>query len=415
MFIRSFVFVLISGMVAANVAAQSFNFGSAKSGSSIVGVDTIYDQARGFGFEPGAEVQCGPNSCTSDKPYYFSAKVPEGNYRVTVRFGHEAFATAPVVKAELRRLMLDRVTTTPAKYVTKSFIVNVRTPQIATGGEVKLKDREKTTEQWAWDDKLTLEFNGIQPSVASILIEPVKLPTVFLLGDSTVCDQPGEPYASWGQMITAFFGPNVAIANHAESGESLRSSYGAKRLDKVVSLIKPGDFLLIQYGHNDMKERGEGVGAFRTYKDSLKQFTAAARAKGATVILVSPMHRRTFDPTGKFIVNSHGDYPASVRQAAVEEKVAFIDLHARSKELYEAFGKDGSGVLFKEGDGTHHNAFGANQLAKIIVQSILDQNMPLAKYLIKDRSRFDPRKPDDPKTFNVPASPAVAEMKPLGS
>jgi lysophospholipase L1-like esterase len=415
MLIRSFLFISVVAIFCAVASAQSFTFGSAESGSSMVGAETAYNRERGFGFEPGAKVQCGPNSCTSDKPYYFSAKVAEGNYRVTVRFGHEAFATAPVVKAELRRLMLDRVTTTPAKYVTKSFIVNVRTPQIATAGEVKLKDREKTTEQWAWDEKLTLEFNGVQPSVASIVIEPVNLSKVFLLGDSTVCDQPGEPYASWGQMITRFFDDKIAVANHAESGESLRSSFGAKRLDKVVSLIKPGDFLLIQYGHNDMKEKGEGIGAFTSYKASLKQFTEAARARGATVILISPMHRRTFDPTGKFITNSHGDYPAAVRQAAIEEKVAFIDLHARSKELYEAFGKDGSGVLFKEGDGTHHNAFGAYQLARIIVQSIRDQNMPLAKYLIRQQSRFDPRKPDDPKLFSVPASPAVAEMKPLGS
>ena len=83
------------------------------------------------------------------------------------------------------------------------------------------------------------------------------MPTIFLLGDSTVCDQPLEPYASWGQMLTRFFGLGVAIANHAESGESLRSSLGAKRLDKILSLIKPGDYLLIQYAHNDEKEKGE--------------------------------------------------------------------------------------------------------------------------------------------------------------
>lgn len=411
--------ILIASLLSVSVSlpalAQKFDFGSESSGGMLVTANTIYDRARGYGFEPNANVKCAADGCTSDKAFYFSAKVPEGNYRVTVRFGNRSFATAPVVKAELRRFMLDGVTTAPAKSVSKSFIVNVRTPQISTGGEVRLKDRERTSEQWAWDDKLTLEFNGAQPSITSIKIDPVVVPTAFLLGDSTVCDQPGEPYASWGQMITRFFDDKIAVANHAESGESLRSSFGAKRLDKVVSLIKPGDFLLIQYGHNDMKEKGEGIGAFTSYKASLKQFTEAARAKGASVILISPMHRRTFDPTGNFIVNSHGDYPAAVRQAAIEEKVAFIDLHARSKELYEAFGKDGSGVLFKEGDGTHHNAFGASQLSKLIVQSICDQNMPLAKYLIKDWSRFDPRKPDDPKLFNVPASPAVAEMKPLGS
>ena len=179
-----------------------------------------------------------------------------------MNFGDRQIATSNVVKAELRRLMLERVDTKAGEFVTRSFVVNVRTPKISTGGDVKLKDRERTSEQWAWDEKLTLEFNGSRPAVSAITVEPVSVPTVFLLGDSTVSDQPGEPYASWGQMITRFFGDNVAIANHAESGESLRSSFGAKRLEKVVSILKKGDFLLIQYGHNDMKERGDGVGAF---------------------------------------------------------------------------------------------------------------------------------------------------------
>lgn len=411
------ILILLAAFAANAQSVRKFDFGAstAFAGSSIVSANDTYSREKGFGFEPDANVICSSGTCASEKPFYFSAKVPEGNYRVTVRFGHSQFATSPVVKAELRRLILDGITTPPGKFLTRTFIVNVRTPQIATVGQVKLKDREKTSEQWAWDEKLTLEFNGTQPSIASILIEQVNIPTVFLLGDSTVCDQPGEPYASWGQMITAFFGSNIAVANHAESGESLRSSFGAKRLDKVVSLIKPGDFLLIQYGHNDMKEKGEGVGAFTTYKASLREFTQAAKAKGATVILISPMHRRTFDPTGKTITNSHGDYPEAVRQAAKEENVAFIDLNAMSKVLYETFGKDGSGVLFKEGDGTHHNPFGAYQLAKTIVQSIRDQKLPLAKYLIKDLPKYDPKKPDDLKTFAIPASPAVTDLKPLGS
>ncbi len=411
------ILILLAAFAANAQSVRKFDFGAstAVAGSSMVSANDTYSREKGFGFEPDANVICSSGTCSSEKPFYFSAKVPEGNYRITVRFGHSQFATSPVVKAELRRLMLGGITTQPGKFVTRSFTVNVRTPQIATGGQVKLKDREKTSEQWAWDEKLTLEFNGTQPSIASILIEQVNIPTVFLLGDSTVCDQPGEPYASWGQMITAFFGSNIAVANHAESGESLRSSFGAKRLDKVVSLIKPGDFLLIQYGHNDMKEKGEGVGAFTTYKASLRQFSQAAKAKGATVILISPMHRRTFDPSGKFITNSHGDYPEAVRQAAKEENVAFIDLNAKSKDLYEAFGKDGSGVLFKEGDGTHHNNYGSYQLAKIIVQSIRDQKLPLVKFLIKDLPKYDPKKPDDLKTVTIPASPAITDLKPLGN
>jgi lysophospholipase L1-like esterase len=421
MFLRVIVFALFTICFVAVTTAQTvrrkFDFGVDKPAAdrTLVRADDVYDKVKGFGFEPNASVKCGSGSCMSDKPFYFSVAVPEGNYRVTVRFGNAAFATAPVVKAEIRRLMLEGVSTAPGKFVTKDFIVNVRTPKISTGGEVKLKDREKLSEQWAWDEKLTLEFNGTQPSISSIEIEPVNVPTVFLLGDSTVCDQPGEPYASWGQMLTRFFDDKVAIANHAESGESLKSSFGARRLDKVVSLIKPGDFLLIQYGHNDMKEKGDGIGAFTSYKASLKQFTDAAKAKGASVLLINPMHRRTFDPSGKFVTNSHGDYPEAVRQAAKEEKVPLIDLTAMSKDLYEALGKDGSGVLFKEGDGTHHNNYGSYQLAKIIVQSIRDQKLPLAKFLIKDLPKYDPKKPDDLKTFAIPASPAVTDLKPLGS
>lgn len=382
-----------------------------------------YGKDSRFGFEPGTKVNCvdrrlkkGETSgvCFSNAPFYFSTALPEGNYRVTITFGDELAATSTTVKTELRRLMLERIDTEQGKFVNRSFVVNVRTQQIATGGEVKLKDRERTNEQWAWDEKLTLEFNGAHPSISAINIERVNVSTVFLLGDSTVCDQPGEPYASWGQMITRFFGDKVAIANHAESGESLKSSFGAKRLDKVLSLMKPGDYLLIQYGHNDEKEKGDGIGAFTSYKASLKQFVEAAKAKGGRVILINPMHRRTFDADGK-INNSHGDYPEAVRQAANEERVPLIDLTAKSKDLYEAFGKEGSDVLFKEGDGTHHNAFGAYQIAKIIVQSIRDQRLPLAKYLIRGLPAYDPKHPDDPKTFSLPASPAVAHAKPLGS
>jgi len=317
------------------------------------------------------------------------------------------------VKAELRRLMFEPMDVGKGKVVMRSFIVNVRTPEISTGGQVKLKDREKTTEWSAWDDKLTLEFNGKHPSISSLRIEKVNVPTIFLLGDSTVCDQPSEPYASWGQMFTRFFNDKVAIANNAESGESLKSSFGAKRLDKVLSVMKPGDYLLIQYGHNDEKEKGEGVGAFTTYKDSLKQFVEAARAKGGIPILITPMHRRTFDKAGT-ITNSHGDYPEAVRQAAKENKAPLIDLNAMSKDLYEALGPEGSGILFKEGDGTHHNNYGSYELARCIVQAIKDQRLPLVKYIV-NTPLFDPKHPDPIAGFNVPASPLMTDVKPLGN
>jgi lysophospholipase L1-like esterase len=402
-------------------SAKKFAFGAGKvsNGYALVQANDVYSKERGYGFEPGANVSCsainGKTSaglCSSDKPFYFSAAVSEGNYKVTITFGDQAAATETTVKAELRRLMIEKVETKKGKFATESFIVNVRTPQFP-GGEVKLKDREKTMEWWAWDEKLTLEFNGARPAINEITIEKVNVPTIYLLGDSTVCDQPGEPYASWGQMLPRFFKPEIAVANHAESGESLRSSLGAKRLEKVLSLIKKGDYAFIQFGHNDEKEKGEGIGALTTYKASLKRYVADVRAKGGIPVLVTPMHRRTFDASGK-ITNSHGDYPEAVRLAATEEKVALIDLTAMSKDFYEALGAENSKIAFKEGDGTHHNNYGAYELAKMIVEGIKADKLAITKYL-KTTPKFNPAMPDSAETFAIPASPTAPTAKPLGS
>ncbi len=395
--------------------SYKFDFGAkAAAGATQVSSSSVYGKESGYGFEPGANVKSNDRGVTSDKPFFFSVAVPEGNYSVRLTVGDAKEATSTTVKAELRRLMLEKVETAPGKFATQSFVVNVRTPLLAQGGEVKLKDREKTSEWWAWDEKLTLEFNGAHPAISAIEITNADVPTIFLLGDSTVCDQPAEPYNSWGQMLTRFFTPGVAIANHAESGESLKSSLGARRLDKVLSLIKPGDYLFIQYGHNDMKEKGEGVGAFTTYKADLKKFVAEARKRGATPVVVTAMNRRTFDAGGK-ITNSLGDYPEAVRQVAKEENVVLIDLNAMSKALYEALGPEKSGVLFKEGDGTHHSNYGSYELAKCIVEGIKANHLDIAKFLVKDVPSFDPNKPDSPDKFNVPGSPRSTGVKPLGN
>jgi len=311
-------------------------------------------------------------------------------------------------------LMIERVQTARGRFVTRTFTVNVRTPQIAGDSEVKLKDREKSTEWWAWDEKLTLEFNNSHPSVCAIEITRVEVPTIYLLGDSTVCDQPSEPYNSWGQMLTRFFKPGIAIANHAESGESLRSSLGAHRLDKVLNTMKPGDYLIIQYGHNDEKEKGEGIGAFTTYKADLKKFVAEARKRGGIPVLVTPVQRRTFDQNGK-IANSHGDYPEAVRQLAREEKVPLIDLNAMSKTLYEAWGAEPSKRAFAPNDNTHHDNYGSYELARCIVEGINASKLGLGKFMVTDIGPFDPSRPDPIDSFVLPASPKANSVKPLGN
>jgi len=375
--------------------------------------DTVYTQTQGYGFEPGAKISCfdrgrdklGGDFCTSEQPFFFSVALPEGNYRVTVTLGDPEGESTTTIKAELRRLLLEKVLTSKGKVVTRTFLVNVRTPRISGDGEVKLKDREKTSEIWAWDEKLTLEFNNTRPCISALEISRIEnAPTIYILGDSTVCDQPSEPYNSWGQMLPRFFKPAVVIANHAESGESLKSSLGARRLDKVLSLIKPGDYLFIQFGHNDEKERGEGIGPFTSFKNDLKRFVSETRGKGGIPVLVTPVQRRTFDNQGK-ITNSHGDYPAAVRQVAREEKIPLIDLHEMSTRFYEALGPERSKLAFKEGDGTHHNNYGSYELAKCIVAGIKANRLSVVKYLATDLPEFDPGHPDSIDTFSIPPSP----------
>jgi lysophospholipase L1-like esterase len=410
-----------------------FDFGSGKVADGYVQVlpTTLYTAELGYGFEPGATVQAidrGGNDplkgdfCTSDKPFQFSVAVPEGNYQVAVTLGDPDGESKTTIKAESRRLMVEKAHLDKGKIQTYTFCVNVRTPQIPSGGVVRLKDREKAGEARAWDDKLTLEFDDVRPCVSAIEIKKVdNLPVVYVCGDSTVCDQPGENYASWGQMLPRFFKPDVVVANHGESGESLRGFLGEKRWDKIMSLLKPGDYVIVQMGHNDEKERGEGVGAMTSYKRDLKRFVADARSKGATPIIVSPMERRNFD--GAKIKPSHntqyGDVPEAVRQVAKEDRVAFVDLTALSVTFYETLGPEKAYLAFAgsgpQRDATHHDNYGAYELAKCIVQGIRDNKLDLAKHIADDFQGFDPAKPDSVEGFVMPAGPQGAGVRPLGS
>ncbi|MDQ2687784.1 MAG: rhamnogalacturonan acetylesterase [Armatimonadota bacterium] len=401
-------------------AKFDFRSGKAAKGFMSVTPTTAYSSALGYGYEPGS-VGAAP-----DKPVLFSIALPEGNYNVTVTLGDAKSASDTTVKAEARRLMLEKMQTEPGKFVTRTFTVNVRTPKIPTGGQIHLKQRE--IGYLNWDDKLTLEFNGPRPRVDTLEITPAtNAVTVFITGDSTVTDQPDEPWAAWGQMLPRFFGPGIAITNYAESGESLRSTLGARRLDKVLSVMKPGDYLFIQFGHNDQKEHGAGVGAFTTYKADLKHFVLEAKKRGGLPVLVTSINRRRFDADGK-IVNTLGDYPEAVRQTAQEENVPLIDLNAMSKTLFEALGPEGTLKAFvhypantfpgqaKElKDDTHFNSYGAYELARCIVEGIKADKLGLVKSLTDDVPTFDPARPDPVSAWTLPASPASSTVKPDGS
>jgi lysophospholipase L1-like esterase len=309
------------------------------------------------------------------------------------------------VKAELRRLMLEKIHTDPGQSITRSFTVNIRTPKINETNLVHLKDREKTSEWRDWDDKLTLEFNGEHPGISKMEIEKVDVPTVYILGDSTVCDQPAEPWNSWGQMLPRFFKPEIAVANHAESGETVASSLHALRFEKVFSLMKPGDYLFVQFGHNDMKNHA--TNALDIYKSDLQKIVARTRSLGGTPVLVTSMERKA----GVEHPTLDG-YPDAVREVAKSENCALVDLNAMSVVFYKALGDD-IGKAFQ--DGTHHNNYGSYELAKCVIEGIKQDNLPLAKYIVDDFVDFDPAHPDPVATFTMSVSPNFSSMKPLGN
>lgn len=406
--------LLIAGTLAAH--AQKFVCGQAQPGATQLTAASLYTaSAPGFDLYKAPEVTA--KSCSSDKPFFFSAALPEGNYRVTVILGADR-PSVTTVWAEARRLMLEKVSTKAKASVTRTFDVSVRVPQIAGDANhlVRLKPREVGALDW--DNKLTIEFNGDHPSFRSIAIEPIKETTVYLAGDSTVVDQDVEPWAAWGQMLPRFFLPGVVIANHGESGETSKSFVGEQRLAKVMSLIQPGDYLFMQFAHNDQKPNAVSLD---NYKILLADYIEQTRAKGATPVLVTSMNRRTFDANGK-ITNSLAGYPDAVREIAAAQHVALIDLNAMSKTLFEAMGPEGSMKAFMHypanafpnqteaiSDDTHFNKYGAYELARCIVHGIRADKLSLSALLAKDIPDFDPSKPDRQAAFDLPATPIPAK------
>ncbi|MGH7995371.1 MAG: rhamnogalacturonan acetylesterase [Opitutaceae bacterium] len=371
-----------------------------------------YRLEEGYGYLPGVAA---PGAAPG---FYFAVREEPGNYDVAVTVGDPSRPSVTTIKAELRRLIAGPIRTAAGQSRTIHFAVNLRVPRIAGDGRVRLKPREKTGEIWDWDRRLELEFDGAQAAVETITITPAgHIPTLYIAGDSTVCDQPYEPYASWGQMFTDFFGPGVAVANHAESGESLDSFIGERRLAKLDTLMRPGDYLFIQSGHNDQKEHGPGKGPFQSYTRDLERMIDDARAHGTTPVLITPLSRRTFGPQGR-IVNSLGEFPAAMRAVAGARHTAVIDLNAMSETLYDTLGPGGASRLFPVVHGarekTHTDDFGAYEVARCVVTGVMRDQLPIVRYLRPWVRPYDPRHPDNPADFAIPPSPRAAQIKPYG-
>lgn len=399
-----------------------YSFGaSAEPGFTRVTTDTKYTQELGYGFDLESRPQAVGRVTGGSRPFFFSAKLAPGVYKVAVTLGGEASASQTTIKSESRRLMVEAFKTTAGESKTVEFLVHIRVPQIPGGSIVRMKPRENelnrifikwdkemevTFLELDWDEKLTLEFSDERPALHSIHITSFEKPvTVYLCGDSTMTDQMMEPWGAWGQQIPRFFKPPVAIANYAQSGETAASFFGEQRWAKVMSEIRAGDYVFLQFGINDRTAPDE------QFKASFVRFIDEARAKGAIPVLVTSQNLRRLTPEGKG-TNTLGTKPEVMRQVAKEKEAILIDLNEMSARLYEAIGVADLPKAFV--DGTHQNMYGSYVLAKCVVQGIIDAKLPWAQYVVDDWKTFDPSNPDKVADFRLPPDPQLDPARPGG-
>lgn len=419
-----------------------FDFGTGKpaEGYTAVTPNTVFTAQTGYGFShqssPVAVRRKGDRLegtyITSNKPIYFSVALPEGNFDIKVLLGDKKGVSSTIIRAECRRLMTGHTITQKGEIVEAKFSIHLRDSMIRNAegkvvSRVKLKPRESA--YLHWDNLLTLEFNDSLPKICALEIMPNNTtPTIFLAGNSTVVDQGKEPWAAWGQMFPAMIAPGKAIiANYAESGEALRSFKGANRLEKIWSMAKPGDYLFIEFAHNDQKPGGSHLDPFTTYMSTLKSWIAEARKRNITPVLVTSMHRRNFDAAGK-IVNTLLDYPDAMRKTALDENVLLVDLNTMSKELYEAWGPEKSLKAFvhfpantfpgqdkKLEDNTHFSTYGAYELAKCVAAALAASSPTFKSIILPSFQQYDPRHPLSFEKFYLPMGSLVNAIKPDGN
>ena len=406
-----------------NAQRHDFSFAGPRADATVITPADTFSTEKGYGYDfikvPGKK------GC---EPFIFSVNVPDGNYKVTVTLGNKKKAASTTVRAESRRLFLNNIATKKGELKDFSFIVNKRDTRIGDNDFVRIKPREKT--KLNWDDKLSIEVTGDAPACAAIRIEPAdpEVTTLWLCGNSTVVDQDYEPWASWGQMITQWFDDRVAVANYAESGERASSFIAEKRLAKIISLMKAGDYLFVEFGHNDQKEKGAGKGAYYNFATCLKTFIDEARAKGVTPVFITPTQRRAFDATNTKIVETHADYPDAMRWVAQREQVPVIELHDMTRTFFETLGFEGSkkalvhypantypGQPTALADNTHFNPYGAYEISKMVVEGIKSLQLPIVSHIKDIYTPFDPAHPDALDTFHWVDSQFFEVAKPDGN
>ncbi len=232
--------------------------------------------------------------------------------------------------------------------------------------------------------------------LAAAFASAADAPRLYLAGDSTMANKPLDlPERGWGQSLATLFKDADTVQNHAMNGRSTLSFITEGRWEKITTALKAGDFVIIQFGHNDEKveDPKRGTDPKTTFPANLRRFVADVRAKGASPILATPVARRKFDAAGK-LQPTHGAYPDAIRRVATEEKVPLLELEKATSAWLQAEGDEptkkyfmwieaGKYAKIPDGrkDDTHFVEAGAAKVAALAVAQIREQKLPLAAWL----------------------------------
>jgi hypothetical protein len=388
--IAAIVSVAAATQAAAPPTKFDFGTGAAEPGYTKVTPTTAYSVAQGYGFEGGTVTAVSRGGtdvlrgdyCTGSS-FNFSVTLPQGNYLVTLYLGDMGGTSTTTVWGEQRRLFIDRFATASGQVAVKTFSIARRAYKNAT---VTIDRTLEESTYVDFDDKLTLNFTGAKPCVCGVEIVPIDTAiTVFLCGNSTLVDQPGAAFGEWGQYFTKFFTSKVCIDNEAQSGETAHNFILEHRLAMIMSLIKPGDYVLMEFGTNDGKTDTATAKCIPSFKIMIDSIIA----KKSTPVMVTPACRVNDVDSSKSIYG----IPDTIRRNAKSLNVKMIDLNSMTLTLKKAIGANAS-AMYVSNDPTHFCNFGGFELARCMAKGILDANLDFAKYLNNDLPVFNLLKPD---------------------
>lgn len=391
--------VAVLGAFAWADAAENYKFdfgeGPVAAGYTQVKAYTKYSDSQGYGFESGTvssvdrlwDDDLTTDFLTAKGDMVFSVALPQGNYEVTFILGDGENESETTVWAENRKLMLDRVTLAGGVFSRQTVSLRrMETRSMDGSVTMSIKDREK--DYRTWDKKLTFVISGKAPAVAGIEIKRNdNVTTLWLCGNSTVVDQIMAPWAGWGQMAPGFFKSSLAIANYAESGLTASGFYSMKRLAKILAEVKKGDFVTVQFAHNDQKNQND----VNNYEATLTKYANEIKAKGATPLFVTSTARQNeTDPK-----TAVGGLPERMRALGKKLGVTVLDLNQHSITLGKALGGNKEKMyMYTASDKTHFCEYGAYELARANIEEIKAKVPELAKHLRDDHEAFNSSKPD---------------------